>query len=115
MDLGSWSLSIRNPSRRSSPRGILFRREVERPVPYKGRPLTCSFKADFAAFVAVIVELKALCESTPRGHAQVIDYLKATRLSRALLINIGASRLEYRRFALSPHLRESASSADNSS
>ena len=96
-------------------RGILFQREVELPVLYKGRPLTCSFEADFVAFGAVIVELKALCESTPREHAQVINDPKATRLSRAPLINFGASRLEYKRFALSPHLRKSASSADNSS
>lgn len=32
--------------------------------------------------------------------AQVLNYLKARHLATALLINFGASRLQYRRFVL---------------
>src|SRR4051794_30014492 len=78
-------------------RGVLFQREVELPVHYKGKVLACTFRADFVCFGAVIVELKALHELTPREHSQVLNYLKATRLSRALLINFGSSRLEFQR------------------
>jgi GxxExxY protein len=96
-------------------RGVPFRREVELPIHYKGRLLPCSYRADFVCFDSVIVELKALNELSSREQAQVINYLKATRLPRTLLINFGASRLEYKRLILSSHLCPSASSADSSS
>src|SRR4051812_45905381 len=68
-------------------RGVPLRREVDLPIHYKGRLLACSYRADFVCFDAVIVELKALAELTHKEQAQVINYLKVTRLSRALLIN----------------------------
>jgi GxxExxY protein len=70
-------------------------------VHYKGRPLACSYKADFVCFDAVIVELKAIAELTSREHAQLINYLKATGLTRGLLLNFGASRLDYKRLVRS--------------
>jgi GxxExxY protein len=66
-------------------------------VKYKGIALNCHYKADFICFGEVLVELKALDRLTTREEAQVINYLKATGLSRALLINFGAPSLEYRR------------------
>jgi len=95
-------------------RGIPFQHEVELPITYKRRVLQCSFRADFICFDEVIVELKAMNELTTREEAQVLNYLKATGLSRALLLNFGSSRLNYKRFISSSHLRGSASSADRS-
>ena len=89
-----------------SQRGIAFLREVEVPVVYKGRTLACSYKANFICYERVIVELKAISELTAREHAQVINYLRATSYSRALLFNFASSRLQYKRFILSesyPH------------
>ena len=92
-------------------RGIPHRREVDLPIVYKGERLQTHYRADFVCFDAVIVELKALSELTECERAQVINYLKATAHEVALLINFGASSLEYERLVLTKK-RPSAQSAD---
>jgi GxxExxY protein len=97
----------------SRQRAIPFGHEVDLPIHYKGHPLTCSYRADFICFDAIVVELKALPALRPREHSQVIKYLKATNLRRGLLFNFGTPRLDYKRIIHSPnYLRSSASSAD---
>ena len=81
-------------------RAIAFVREVRLPIHYRGERLALEFRTDFVCFGAIIVELKAIARLTPVETAQVLNYLKAARLSRALLINFGAQRLEYRRLVL---------------
>jgi GxxExxY protein len=78
-------------------RSIPYSREHAVPVYYKGEQLGGSFRADFVCYESVIVELKAIKELTDVEYAQVLHYLKATGLQRALLINFGADRLEYKR------------------
>lgn len=90
-------------------RGIPFLRENPVPVCYKGETLSTPYRADFLCYESVIVELKAIKAITGIEDAQVIHYLKATGLTRALLLNFGTPRLEYKR--LVHHLRESAPSA----
>lgn len=94
-------------------RGIPFVRERSLPIDYAGVRLITHFQADFICFDEVIVELKALAALNSAHHAITINYLKATSHERGLLVNFGASRLEYKRLIRSPHLRKSASSADN--
>src|SRR4051794_818841 len=95
-------------------RAIPFEREVHLPVRYKGRVLACTFVADFVCFGGLIVELKALDELTPREYSQVLNYLKATGLPRALLINFGSSRLEFKRFVSPSYPCPSVLSVDES-
>jgi len=108
---------------------IHFAREVKLPVFYRGQQLDSYYKADFICFNSVIVELKALQRLSGTEEAQVINYLKASNLHRALLINFGTKSLQHKRLVLDYHppitqmganeknkknnLRESAKSADN--
>ncbi len=85
---------------------IPFEREKELPVFYRGKALKMFYKTDFICFGSVIVELKALQRLTGIEEAQVINYLKASGLNKALLINFGGDRLHYKRLVL--NLRESA-------
>ena len=94
-------------------KGIPYQREVSLPVYYKGTPLPCYYRADFILHETVIVETKATSELTAHDEAQVINYMKATGLTRSLLINFGAHSLQYKRLVF--NLRESAQSADSDS
>ena len=91
-------------------RRIPYAREKELPVYYRGARLSTFYKADFICFGSVIVELKALTKLSGTEEAQVLNYLKASELHKALLINFGAMRLDFKRFV--HNLRSSASSAD---
>lgn len=79
-------------------RSIPFRREVVMPVTYKGTTLACSYRADFVCFDAVIIEVKALTRLSAAEEAQVLNYLKVSRLPKALLLNFGTRSLECKRF-----------------
>jgi len=54
--------------------------------------------ADLIVENSVIVELKAVREMNEIHAAQTINYLKATGLKVALLINFGNPRVDVRRF-----------------
>lgn len=56
---------------------------------YKGVPLKKRHIPDLICFDKIIVELKALKELGPEHRAQVMSYLKATRLRLGLLVNFG--------------------------
>jgi GxxExxY protein len=79
-------------------KGIPYEREKVLPIVYRNRPLSTFYKADFVCFDSVIVELKALQQLSGTEEAQVINYLKASRLQKALLLNFGFKSLQHRRF-----------------
>jgi GxxExxY protein len=95
-------------------KAIPYKREVELPVTYKGKRLNTAYRVDFLCYDEIIVEIKALDELTGRETAQVLNYLKAGKLERALLINFGAPSLQCERLVnqFNPNLRKSAKSAD---
>jgi GxxExxY protein len=92
---------------------IPYRREVKLPVYYRGEQLNAYYQADFICFNSVIVELKALQRLSDTEEAEVINYLKASSLHRALLIKFGTKSLQYKRLFL--NLREYAKYADKKS
>lgn len=76
---------------------IPYIREKKLAIRYKGQVMQSYYQADFICFDSVIVELKALQKLSSTEEAQVINYLKASGLNKALLINFGNARLEYKR------------------
>ncbi len=90
---------------------IPFQREVSLPITYRGVILPTSYRADFICFSDIIVEFKALSRLTTGEEAQVLNYLKATGFHRGLLINFGASSLEYKRLVWGYPDQKSAQSA----
>jgi len=93
-------------------RKIPYDRETDLPVLYRGQPLKAFYKADFICFGSVIVELKALQQITGTEEAQIINYLKASRVSKGILINFGSASLHYKRFILNANKSLSADYAD---
>ncbi len=79
---------------------VPFEREVELSIEYKGEALERTYRADFVCYGDIIVELKAIKLLADIERAQVINYLRATKLRRGLLINFGAPRLEYKRMVV---------------
>ena len=79
---------------------IPFAREMPLVVCYKNQALACGYKADFVCFGEIIIELKALDGLTTKDESQVINYLHAARMKRALLVNFGSESLQYKRFVL---------------
>ncbi|AUB83403.1 GxxExxY protein [Candidatus Thiodictyon syntrophicum] len=76
--------------------GIDFQRQVVLDVRYKGL-VVGSFAADLVVARSLLVELKAVRCFVPEHEAQVINYLRATGLHVALLLNFGSPRLQVRR------------------
>src|SRR5574344_60069 len=70
-------------------RGIPFQREKQFHVTYKGVELEHIFQPDFVCYDEYIVELKAAKQLDDIFRAQTINYLQASGVKHALLINFG--------------------------
>jgi GxxExxY protein len=78
-------------------RKISYKRQHSIDIFYKEQ-LAKHFICDFIIEDVVVVELKALSLLGDNEKAQVLNYLKATKLPVGLLLNFGARSLEYKRF-----------------
>jgi GxxExxY protein len=68
--------------------GLMVQSEVPVPVSFRGE-LVGIFRADLIVQDVVLIELKA-CEALAREHeSQTLNYLKATAIEVALLMNFG--------------------------
>ena len=79
-------------------RGIAYERQAKLTVTYK-EIVAGEFRADFLVEDKVVVELKASKTLTEVDEAQLLNYLKGTGFRIGLLLNFGASSLEYKRRA----------------
>ncbi len=73
-------------------RGIQVQRQVEVNIEYKGVVIKGQ-RLDLLVDKQVIVEIKSVNKLPEVATAQVLSYLKATHLHRALLLNFGEKKL----------------------
>jgi GxxExxY protein len=75
-------------------RGLAF--EYERPVilEYKGVLLDCGYRIDLIVNRRIILEVKAVEHLLPVHQAQVITYLKLTKLDTGLLVNFNVPAIK---------------------
>ena len=74
--------------------GIKYEKEKDLPVQYGDVRLDVGFRCDFIVENEIIVECKAVRELTSIDEAQVINYLKITKLEIGLLINFNVIKLK---------------------
>ena len=79
-------------------RGIPFEAEYALPVFFKGQQLTTTYRVDFYCYESIPVEIKSLDALTGKEIAQEINYLKANKQKKGLLINFGSQSLQHKRF-----------------
>ena len=75
--------------------GLRFERQVGIAVSFHGQ-VVGEFRADLLVEDCLLVEIKAATHLTPAHDAQLLNYLKATRIQVGLLLNFGP-RPEFRR------------------
>ena len=92
-------------------RGLSFERQTALPIRYKELSVDAAFRIDFIVEGLVLIELKAVSDLLPIHEAQVLTYLRLSRIDVGLLMNFHARLLTsgIRRFARTgaslPHLR----------
>lgn len=73
--------------------GIAFRRQVDLPIDYKGVSVKSAYRMDLVVEDAVIVELKAVEQTTPLHHQQLLTYLRLSGKRVGLLFNFNVAIL----------------------
>ncbi len=76
-------------SKEMVPSGIPFDQKVLLQIRYKGELLKKTYRADFVAFGAILVEIKASDGLGDADRAQLLNYLKATGHPAGVSLNFG--------------------------
>jgi GxxExxY protein len=77
--------------------GIALQNEVPLKILYRNT-IVGDYIADLVVDGRVLVELKACASLDPVHTAQLLNYLRASKIHVGLLLNFGRPKLEYRRF-----------------
>jgi len=72
-------------------RKISFERQKPLPIVYKDCKLDCGYRLDIVVDNAIIVELKSCERIDPVHKAQILTYLKMSRLTLGLLLNFNVT------------------------
>jgi GxxExxY protein len=82
-------------------RKIPYRSEKELELYYKDTRLQKKYYADFVCFDQIIIELKVVPGITNIEVAQILNYMKITKMRLGLLINFGSQpKLEWKRYVI---------------
>ena len=74
--------------------GVSFERQMNLPLEYKGIKLDCGYRMDIVVDNKVIVELKCVDQIAPVHEAQLLTYLRLSRLRIGLIFNFNTSVLK---------------------
>jgi GxxExxY protein len=74
-------------------RGVKVETERLLPIKYDGMQIDAGYRLDLLVESSVIVELKAVEKLAPIHEAQLLSYLKLSKLKLGLLINFNVVRL----------------------
>ena len=77
--------------------GVPYRRECLLPIYFLGQKLNKEYYADFVCYDKIILEFKAVSELTSVHEAQLMNYLKASKMAVGLLCNFAQPSFVYRR------------------
>jgi len=77
-----------------STNGIEFVLEQPIPLRYKNININCAFRADVIVADSVVLELKSVNKILPIHEAQLLTYLKITKIKLGLIINFNVKMLK---------------------
>ena len=75
--------------------GIAFEHQTRLPVVYDGIQVDAGYRIDFLVEHCVIVELKAVEKLLPLHLAQVLTYLKLSKLRLGFLLNFNVEHMKH--------------------
>lgn len=84
---------------------IPYQLEKKLDIYYGDIKLRKYFRADFICFDSIVVEIKTTPYLTKLDEAQLINYLRATRLKLGILVTFGGSSLIYKRL-INPNINK---------
>ena len=82
--------------------GIPFQMEVPLPVRYKETLLDCGYRIDLLVSGDLVVEIKCVETLLPIHQAQILTYLRLSKIPVGLIINFNVTKLQngIKRFVL---------------
>ena len=85
--------------------GIPYELEKKLDIYYGDIKLRKYFRADFICYDSIVVEIKTTPYLTKLDEAQLINYLRATRLKLGILVTFGGTSLIYKRL-INPNINK---------
>lgn len=74
--------------------GLKTKRQIPAPVVYKDVKLDCGYRIDMLIENLIVIELKVVDEINPVHEAQVLTYMKFSKMNIGLLINFNVTSLK---------------------